>query len=120
MAIAEWERAWLAEWGEQGALEVFGEGFPEEVTAYTAEEAAHNAVCQTVATTAAGLAAQLRFAYRVFGEAWSIHAPGYRPHEPYSDPEAYRFGEWTNGRDATLLASLLGAAQEIAKREALA
>ena len=45
-------------------------------------------------------------------------APGFREYAPYSEPEAYEFGEWTNRRGAALMASLLAAAQRLAGQEA--
>lgn len=115
LAISEWERAWIAAYGENSP-----DRGQEASDAQDEEDAREAAICGMIATTAAGLAAQLRFAFNIFSAGGDPSSPGYRRFEPYSEPEAYVFDDWTDGRDATLLANLLEAAKRLAKAEASA
>lgn len=117
-AIAAWERAWIAAWGERGACVLsLDDDDPEDIAACAAENAAHTAACNTTATSLAGLAAQLRFAFTVISGDEDVDAPGFRQHEPYSDLTAYRFHDWENGREGALLRNMLAAAERLAAAE---
>lgn len=116
-AVAEWESAWRATWDEQGLIhQDLDDDDPALSAAEDAEDDAHNVACETVATSIAGLAAQLKFAFTVFSDGVYPDRPGYRPLEPYSEPSAYRFHTWSNDRERELLLCMLTAAENLARQ----
>jgi len=93
---------------------VGGKSTPEEKAASAAEWHARTKACTTVATTAAGLAAQALLAVCIMGDL--------EPDDNVADPAIFETGDWklTDDLDGKLLVNLMAGAQALADREALA
>ena len=101
-------REWLAAYNaNEGFLATGEEGdTPEGLAMFDRVWAARLALSDAVATTPAGLALQLRFAFAVFGD------PGYDG--DIENPDDFTFDDVAENQEGRLLRSMLAAAERMA------
>ena len=101
-------REWLAAYNANEAFLATGEegDTPEGLAKFNRVWVARLALSDTVATTPAGLALQLRFAFAVFGD------PGYDG--DIENPDDFTFDDVAEDQQGRLLRSMLAAAERMA------
>ena len=106
--VVEAYREWLAAYDANDAFLATGkdDDTPEGQALYDRVRAARLALSDTVATTPAGLALQIRFAFAVFGD------PGHDG--DIENPDDFTFDDVAENQEGRLLRSMLTAAERMA------
>ena len=103
-------RVWRAAYGAfEGSMDRpdWPDDCPIVRTAHDQEMAARRALSDTVATTPAGLACQVRFAFDAFGQLSSNEGS-------IDNPDDFEFSNWIDDLEKRLLKSMLAGAEGMA------